>query len=72
MKDQLGIQGSDSSSMNGPKQAGPINWQIYNYPPLIRLIHYSTRELSPPFASLAKKMHVCALLIIANTLFNCN
>jgi hypothetical protein len=45
---------------------GPINWQNYNYPPIIRLVHYSTDSLKPPFQSLAKKLHACAVLIVIN------
>lgn len=60
--------GLDSGS--GPSQeesqGGPINWQHYNYPPLIRLMHYSTDQLKQPFLGLAKRMHACALLIVVN------
>ena len=39
-------------------------WLDYNYPPLLRMFHYSTEELSPPTKSLAKKMHIAALIIV--------
>lgn len=38
-------------------------WLNYNYPPGLRLFHYSTAELAPPVASLARKMHVTALIV---------
>jgi len=35
-KDAMGIETAGSA------QEGPINWQNYNYPPLFRIVHYST------------------------------
>ena len=62
----MGIETSTAESAS----EGPINWQNYNYPPLIRLVHYSTDSLRQPHLGLAKKMHACALLILANQLIN--
>ena len=38
-------------------------WLDYNYPPGLRLFHYSTEDLTPPVAALARKMHVAALIV---------
>ena len=38
-------------------------WLDYNYPPLIRVFHYSTGGLAPPVEALARKMHLVALII---------
>jgi hypothetical protein len=43
-KNALGIETQDNSV--NEEQKGPINWRDYNYPPLIRLFHYSTTALS--------------------------
>lgn len=48
VKENLGIETNDNSQIQGdPSGNGgsPINWHNYNYPPLIRLIHYSTDQL---------------------------
>lgn len=65
-KEAIGIEGPSTQQ----SQEGPINWQNYNYPPLIRLVHYSTEHLKQPFLGLAKKMHACAILVIINQLIN--
>ena len=66
-KESLGIESTQASQ----DSEGPINWQNYNYPPLIRLVHYSTENLRQPHLGVAKKMHACALLILFNQLINC-
>ena len=38
-------------------------WLNYNYPPLLKMFHYSTDGLSQPVASLARHMHIAALII---------
>jgi hypothetical protein len=38
-KESMGIE-STTASQSG--QEGPINWQNYNYPPIIKVVHYST------------------------------
>ena len=67
-KESLGIESTQASQEGGE---GPINWQNYNYPPLIRLVHYSTENLKQPHLGVAKKMHACAILIFINQLINC-
>lgn len=47
-KEQLGIEnnaGDGTNGTDGTGQEGPINWTNYNYPPLIRVVHYSTDAL---------------------------
>lgn len=42
-KESLGIESTDNSTIhNDNNSQGPINWHHYNYPPLFRIIHYST------------------------------
>jgi hypothetical protein len=70
-KDALGIEDNQTTASNGSGQGpngqeGPINWQNYNYPPLIRLVHYSTDYLRQPHLGLAKKIHACAILVFVN------
>ena len=66
-KESMGIE-STTASQSG--QEGPINWQNYNYPPIIKIVHYSTDQLREPHLGVAKKMHACALLIFANQMIN--
>ena len=47
----------------GSLSAEDRRWLDYNYPPLLRLFHYSTDELTLPVKQLARKMHLAALLI---------
>ena len=70
-KDVMGIDQNSTGASSDKNSNGPINWRIYNYPPLLRLIHYSTDELSQPYASLAKRMHICALAIIVVCSLSC-
>jgi hypothetical protein len=65
-KDSLGIEDTQAAP-----QEGPINWQNYNYPPLLRIVHYSSDQLRQPHLGIAKKLHACALLILVNQLINC-
>jgi len=45
-KESLGIESTENSHMQSENNGqGPIIWQNYNYPPLIRIIHYSTNHL---------------------------
>jgi hypothetical protein len=70
-KQQLGLPGTDSSGISHKQQqSGPIDWHHYNYPPLLKLIHYSTKELKQPQMSTARKLHAVALIIIVNTWIN--
>ena len=72
-KEAVGIDSTDNSNQAiGAQPVGPINWRIYNYPPLLRLIHYSTDELRQPFIGLAKRMHICALAIVVLQTINSN
>jgi hypothetical protein len=68
--EMVGISSAETS-VSKIDNNGPIQWHNYNYPPLLRLIHYSTDQLRQPYAGLARKMHICALLIVIVSLFNC-
>eukprot|EP00347_Sterkiella_histriomuscorum_P001124 403373235 len=71
VKENLGIETNDNSqiSSNNNNQS-PISWHNYNYPPVLKILHYSTDQLRQPFVGLAKRMHACAILILVNTLIN--
>ena len=38
-------------------------WLDYNYPPGLKMFHYSTEDLSPTHASVARKLNLASLLI---------
>ena len=38
-------------------------WLDYNYPPGLKMFHYSTEDLAPTHASLARKLNLAALVI---------
>lgn len=47
MKENLGIEANDNSTIDkemgsSNNNNGPINWHNYNYPPIFKIIHYST------------------------------
>ena len=42
-KESLGIE-TTQASPTAPTNS-PINWQNYNYPPLLKIVHYSTDML---------------------------
>jgi hypothetical protein len=65
----MGIE--DAQTSTGSAKEGPINWQNYNYPPIIKVVHFSTDSLRQPFLSIAKKLHACAILVLAIQLINC-
>ena len=44
-KEAIGIDPNQAGPNGTQGEGGPINWQNYNYPPLIRLVHYSTEHL---------------------------
>ena len=41
IKNELGL-GNEEFPNSNQKENSPINWYYYNYPPLLRLVHYST------------------------------
>jgi hypothetical protein len=69
IKDQLGISNDDSSS-GAQNNKSPIDWNDYNYPKFIRLIHYSTSKLRSPYLGVAKRLHYCAILVTVVTILN--
>ena len=57
--------------MSGSQKREPINWEDYNYPPYIRLFHYSTDHLKQPILRIVRFMHLSFSLIIIVSLVNC-
>ncbi|CAD7948403.1 unnamed protein product [Amoebophrya sp. A25] len=56
-----------------PQQEQGINWQDYNYPPHLRIIHYSTEELPAAIRGTCRLMKLFFELqcfVCALTLFN--
>ena len=49
--------------MKAENGAGDERWKNYNYPPCIRLIHYSLVDLQEPMYSLARKLHASAIIV---------
>ena len=67
MKDAISSQvGSMKSSLKS--QSNQIKWDDFNYPPLLRVIHYSSAELQEPARTLARRIH-CSFLILVVILF---
>ena len=57
-----------ASLMNQERQYLNINWEEFNYPPLLKLIHYNSNELNDPHKSLVKKMNLSFILVFVATL----
>ena len=38
-------------------------WLDYNYPPVLKMFHYSTDDLSPAHSSVSRKLNLAALII---------
>ena len=49
-------------------QYSSIKWEEFNYPPLIKLIHYDLNELNEPHKSLIRKMNISFVLVFVATL----
>lgn len=48
----------------------PIEWNNYNYPPIIRLYHFQTNGVSQPALGVIMKMRIAADLIILVSFIN--
>ena len=48
-------------------QYSSIKWEDFNYPPLIKLIHYDLNELNDPHKSLIRKMNISFVLVFVAT-----
>eukprot|EP01016_Furgasonia_blochmanni_P017648 TRINITY_DN20361_c0_g1_i2.p1 TRINITY_DN20361_c0_g1~~TRINITY_DN20361_c0_g1_i2.p1 ORF type:complete len:251 (-),score=5.14 TRINITY_DN20361_c0_g1_i2:51-803(-) len=48
----------------------PINWEDFNYPPCLHLIHFSIKELQDPYKSVVKKIHYSFLVLVYNSFIN--
>jgi hypothetical protein len=67
-----GAQSAAKGTLNefrGEKK-GQIIWDDFNYPPFVRLIHYSLDELQDPIRSVVKKMHLVFLLVLVINAIN--
>ena len=47
-----------------------INWDELNYPPLLKLFHYTSAELSEPHKGIVRKINIGFLLIVFLSLLN--
>ena len=60
---------AQSREVNAPSR---INWNNFNFPPLIRLAHFSVSELHGRLKRFAVIIYVSFLLIFYVQLINCN
>lgn len=61
---------SDTNQIGDPKNISPIEWNDYNYPPVLRLYHYQTSGIKSKTLSVIKKMRVAADLIFIIAVIN--
>ncbi|CAK58876.1 unnamed protein product (macronuclear) [Paramecium tetraurelia] len=59
---------SIKSNQNDSKQK--INWDDFNYPPLIKVIHYNIEEVQPEYRLVVRSLWLSSILIMAYTLLN--
>ena len=80
--DQFAVSGmknaisSQVSSMKSSLKSQPnaIKWDDFNYPPILRVIHYSSAELQEPARSFSRRIHgsfLLLVLILFINLINC-
>ncbi|CAD8191253.1 unnamed protein product [Paramecium octaurelia] len=56
------------SNQNDSKQK--IDWNDFNYPPLIKVIHYNIEEVQPEYRLVVRSLWLSSILIVAYTLLN--
>ncbi|CAD8189254.1 unnamed protein product [Paramecium pentaurelia] len=56
------------SNQNDSKQK--IDWDDFNYPPLIKVIHYNIEEVQPEYRLVVRSLWLSSILIVAYTLLN--
>ncbi|CAD8099369.1 unnamed protein product [Paramecium primaurelia] len=56
------------SNQNDSKQK--IDWDDFNYPPLIKVIHYNIEEVQPEYRLVVRSLWLSSILIFAYTLLN--
>ena len=66
-KDKAGVF-SDANQKN--TKYNPIDWNNYNYPPMVRLYHFQTNQVKQPALGIIMKMRVAADLIILVSFVN--
>ncbi|CAD8195552.1 unnamed protein product [Paramecium octaurelia] len=59
---------SIKSNQNDSKQK--IDWNDFNYPPLIKVIHYNIEEVQPEYRLVVRSLWLSSILIVAYTLLN--
>lgn len=47
-----------------------IDWSDFNFPPLIRVFHFSLAELQPPYKPIVRNIYICYLIILVITLLS--
>ena len=47
-----------------------INWNDFNYPPLIKVFHYNASELEPPVRNKVRLMWLTHIIVVVVTLLN--
>jgi len=63
MKEAISNQvGSMKSSLKSEPIG--IKWDDFNYPPLLRVIHYSSEELQEPARNISKRIHASFLILV--------
>ncbi|CAD8089308.1 unnamed protein product [Paramecium primaurelia] len=56
------------SNQNDSKQK--IDWDDFNYPPLIKVIHYNIEEVQPEYRLVVRSLWLSSILIFVYTLLN--
>ena len=70
IKKQAGKASSKYRENSVSKTVNPIEWNDYNYPPMLRLYHYQTNGVKEPTLGIIVKMKWCADLIIIVSILN--
>ena len=67
---QAGKASSKYKESKKSKTVNPIEWNDYNYQPVLRLYHYQTNGVKEPTLGIIIKMRWCADLIIIVSIIN--
>ena len=54
-----------------PASSGNINWDDYNYPPCLHLIHFSLSELQGSVKRFVLQVYLSFMIIVSVLLINC-
>ena len=69
-KAALSSQLNTAAKKYGIQPNSGINWNDFNYPPLLKLIHYKRNELSNPHRYMATLLWLSHILIFAISIIN--